>query len=126
MNPYVISSAVVALLIAFSGAYLKGHHDAAVNCEVQRAADRAKGQELKDKEAKTASVQSTKVEEHHAEREIVYRNITREVEKVVERPVYRSVCFDDDGLRAANRALAGSGTAAGQPNVVVPAALPAR
>lgn len=126
MNPYVIIGAIVVILGALSGAYFKGHHDAALACEVQRDKDRAVGQLLKDKEAANAADQSTKVEERHARAQIVYRNITKEVEKVVEHPVYRSVCFDDDGLRAANAALARSGTTAGQPDKPVPIALPPR
>lgn len=31
-----------------------------------------------------------------------------EVQKIVERPVYRNVCLDDDGLQELNAAIAGS------------------
>lgn len=29
-----------------------------------------------------------------------------QIEKIVERPVYRNVCFDDDGVQVINRAIA--------------------
>ncbi|MBF0270307.1 MAG: hypothetical protein HQL44_17135 [Alphaproteobacteria bacterium] len=55
------------------------------------------------------------------QRRIVYRDITREVDKIVERPVYRADCLDADGLRLVNRALAGQAAAARQPDQPVPA-----
>lgn len=45
--------------------------------------------------------------------------ITREVEHVIERPVYRNMCFDDDGLRLLGNAIAGR-PAASQPTPAVP------
>lgn len=45
--------------------------------------------------------------------------ITREVERIVERPVYRDgVCLDDDGLQQLRAALAGT-TGASQPAAAV-------
>lgn len=40
--------------------------------------------------------------------DVVYREIVQEVEVIVERPVYRNVCLDADGLRALQRAINGS------------------
>lgn len=50
--------------------------------------------------------------------EIEYREITKEVERVVEKPVYRDVCLDDDGLRVLRSAIGGA--SAGQPARAVP------
>lgn len=36
--------------------------------------------------------------------------ITKEVERVVEKPVYLAQCFDDDGLRVLNAAIGGAAT----------------
>lgn len=44
--------------------------------------------------------------------------ITKEVERVVEKPVYLAQCFDADGLRVLNAAI--TGTAPGQPAPAVP------
>lgn len=51
----------------------------------------------------------------------IYQRITVEVDKIVERPVYRDHCFDADGLRQLGAAIAGrdAESGAGQP---VPAA----
>lgn len=35
----------------------------------------------------------------------VFKEIRVEVDKIIERPVYRNVCFDDDGLRKLERAI---------------------
>ncbi len=53
------------------------------------------------------------------------RVITREVERVVESPVYRDVCLDADGLQLVAKA-AGAAASAGQPSPAVPAADPTR
>lgn len=51
-----------------------------------------------------------------ADVQVVYETITKEVQHVVEKPVYRNVCLDDDGLRIIGDALAATGAgAAGQP-----------
>jgi len=39
------------------------------------------------------------------------RVIERETVKIVNRPIYQSVCLDDDGLRIINLSKAGTGTA---------------
>lgn len=49
---------------------------------------------------------SASLEKHLLEEKLNVREpITKEVVRVVERPVYRHDCFDDDGLRLANSAL---------------------
>lgn len=48
-----------------------------------------------------------------------FLTITQEVERVVEKPVYRDVCFDDDGLRLIRAAL-GRGAAASEPASTLP------
>lgn len=51
--------------------------------------------------------------------EVEYREITKEVERVVEKPVYRNVCLDADGLRVLADAIA-PGAAASEPARAVP------
>lgn len=53
---------------------------------------------------------------------VVTQTITRTVNKIVEKPVYRNVCLEPDGLRAVNSALAGQAPVAGQPDGAVPPA----
>lgn len=48
--------------------------------------------------------------------EVRYETITKEVQHVVEKPVYRNICLDDDGLRVIRDALAtASASAASEP-----------
>lgn len=55
-----------------------------------------------------------------SERKVVYETITKTVDRIVDRPVYRNLCLDDDGLRNVNTALAGKPT--GKPDAAMPAA----
>lgn len=42
-----------------------------------------------------------------ANREVVFKTVTKTVEKLVDRPVYKTQCTDADGVEAANKALGG-------------------
>lgn len=48
----------------------------------------------------------------------VFRTITKEVAHVVEKPVYRNVCLDADGLRVLSTAINGATTASVTPGAV--------
>lgn len=60
-----------------------------------------------------------------AEQKVIYATITKTVDRLVERPVYRSDCIDADGLSSINAALAGAAPDPGQPDAAVPAAVTA-
>lgn len=57
-------------------------------------------------------------------REIIvqWKTITKEVDRVVEKPVYRDMCFDDDGMRVLREAIAP--TPASEPPGAVPGPSP--
>lgn len=57
-----------------------------------------------------------------AARKTTYATITRHVDRIVDRPVYRDVCLDADGLRDINAALAGTSIDPGGAASAVPAA----
>lgn len=95
-------------LAAGAGAACKltaDHYQAAAAREQQEAAEayQARTVELNDIAAQ--------LEQARHERKTVYRTITRDVEKVVTRDVYRNVCLDSDGVRLVNDALAGRASA---------------
>ena len=71
-------------------------------------------------EAKQAEGASTKLETGNAKAKVVYRTITKEVDKIVTRDVYRNVCLDDDGLRVARDAIRGEIAPAAKPDKPVP------
>lgn len=59
-------------------------------------------------------VAATGHESDKAQLRTQFKTITEEVDRVVQKPVYLNVCFDDDGLRAAQAAI-GASPAASQP-----------
>lgn len=65
-------------------------------------------------------------EDKKDEVKVIYQTITKTVDRIIDRPIYRNVCFDDDGLRAANAALTGTAPDTSEPNEGVPKANPTR
>jgi hypothetical protein len=115
----LIALALGAVVLAgiVYGIYTKGYNagSADVKAEWQEA-----NRLQREKEQKQANTASTKLETGNAEAKVVYRTITKEVDKIVDRPVYVNACFDDDGLRYANAALSGALTPAGKPDARLP------
>lgn len=58
-----------------------------------------------EKQRETAQQASSGYQTDKAKREQKERVRYVEVQKIVERPVYRNVCIDDDGLRIINQAV---------------------
>ena len=52
--------------------------------------------------------------------ETEYRDVIKEVQRVVEKPVYRNVCLDPDGVSALNAAIARAYGDPGEPGNAVP------
>lgn len=113
----LVVAAVAGAAIGAGGAgkVVANHYraEAAAQKEADAAAYQAKAIELNQV--------SAELEQARNDRKIVYRTITKQVEKIVDRDVYRNTCVDDDGLRAINAALAGH-TSAGEPAPAVSAA----
>lgn len=55
--------------------------------------------ELADEQQRMVARASARVEAQREQRAARERVVVREVERVLEKPVYRNVCLDDDGLR---------------------------
>ena len=125
LNPWVILGLLVALLGSAGSGYYKGHRDATARCAIDKAAMVAESQARQAAERATADAASALLEDQHEKTKIIYRTITRTVDKLVERPVYRAVCLDDDGVREANAALTGTPATATQPDDALPGAHPA-
>lgn len=96
--------AAVGLLAALigSGAGIYKH----IYNKGYEAAERKHDYELA-KARKKAEDAATMLEAQKSERRIVYETVTKEINKIVERPIYLSDCVDDDGLYAINQAIAG-------------------
>jgi len=70
--------------------------------------------------AEKANKHAEYLEKERAKREIIYRTITKKVDRIVDRPVYIRNCLDDDGLRMANEALTGAPAAVAEPDAAMP------
>ena len=110
-----IAAAVGALLLVI-GAFFYGRHVGYTECENDRLKAAAAAQEKREKQIGQAQAGDAKAAEADVQRETIVREITREVPKVIDRPVYRNVCIDADGVRLIGRAVeaANGGAAAGR------------
>jgi len=115
--PSLYLYAVIAALIAasFIGTYVKGRTDGRQICNDRIEALIMESTEREQTAMRQANDAATRLEQSHAKIEIKYRTIVKEIEKVVDRPVYVGRCLDDDGLRLANAALTRSSPFAPKP-----------
>lgn len=88
-------------------------HDSA---ELARQQDR---ESLNKRQVRTMDSASAGYEGDRATARTKFRTITKEVDRVVEKLVYRDMCFDADGLLLIERAI-GSAPGAGEPSGSVP------
>ena len=106
----LIALAILAALAGISHSIYSAGFDAAkLECEEAARAQR-------EAEAAQANAASTTLETGNAKAKIVYKTITKTVDKIITRDVYVRECFDPDGVRIANAALVGAFAAAGQPD----------
>lgn len=112
-NPWLIIGVSLALFSAGFGAAWSWQGS---RYEVRIAALQADSHTRKDNEAEKAADASTELEKGNAKDNVVYKTITKYVDRVVERPVYKRACFDLDGLSAANAALTGTSPDPGEPD----------
>lgn len=107
----LIAYGVIALAVmgALGGGYYYVHHDGYVEgkAEVQTLWNEANEAQRRDEAEKAGKAVKGK-ETGDAKAKVVYRTITKQVDKYIDRTVYRNLCFDADGLRDANLALSGS------------------
>jgi hypothetical protein len=82
-------------------------------------AERAHTEALNAEIERTNGV-AAELEVERGKQRVIYKEITKEVAKVVTRDVYRNVCLDDDGLRLARAAIAGQAAGPSQPSGPVP------
>lgn len=113
-----------AAVLLIGGAFVGGYKTAdnswkASMLEAEQAHTKAMLRELEKSNAAAADLEKAR-----AQRKVVYRTITKEVERIVAQPAYAQQCFTDDGVRAANSAILGEATPPGQPAGGVPAPKP--
>ena len=115
---YVYAAIMIAgLALGFTGGWTTNgwRHDA------QRAVEHAAAARDLAKRMDRVDEAATAHEEFKAKEEVRYVERVKVVRQLVDRPVYRNVCLDGDGVRLLNDAIAGR-EGAGQPAPTVPAA----
>ena len=110
------AAAIVAGALAFGGAWqVQNWRYGAIEAKPLSAAVEAEN--ARDKASYDAA---TTFEKGRTRVETVFQTITETVETIVDRPIYRNVCFDDSGLQALRDAAAE--TATGKPSGTLPTA----
>lgn len=108
-------AALIALVIGASGAWKVQEWHFAAN-EAARLEHEAEVRRLQARQADTAA---TGYEADRVQIKTEIQTILQEVERVVEKPIYRDVCLDADGLRILESATRG-GAATGKPAPALP------
>ena len=109
------ATALAAALLASTGAWkVQDWRYAARDAERLETA-----QETQRLRARTADTASAGFEGDRVRIKTEFQTIYSEVERVIEKPVYRNVCLDADGLRLLGNAARGQ-PSAGEPAPAVP------
>jgi hypothetical protein len=115
MYTYVITALVAALLSGIGAWRVQEWRHDALDKERIEAAN-----ELRRERERGADRAATSHESFKENERVVYKTITETVDKIVERPVYRNVCIDADGLRQLNAAITGRIATTGEPAPALP------
>lgn len=110
---------LLACLVAGFAAGVKWHAGQDAIAEQARQVNQRAQERLRRQNANTAAVA---FEGNRVRIEKEFVPITQEVERVVEKPVYRNVCLDPDGLSVIGDALARAYNDPGKPGNAVPKA----
>lgn len=115
-----LAAAIVAAAIASVGTWQvqSWRHDSA---ELTRIEGEREAKRMREKAATTAGIA---FEQDKEKVRIVYEVIDKSIREIVERPVYRNVCLDPDGLRQLESAIERT-RAPGELAATVPSADPA-
>lgn len=118
MIPWLYIGVALAAVVGFQAFLASVRHEARAECVAEHLeAARFAREAARDKGDKA----STRYEAGKAERAGRERIVVQEVERIVDRPVYRDRCVDDDGLRVIRDRIADR-RGAGEPAPAVPAA----
>lgn len=101
-----IAGGILLFIALLAVAYIAGRRDGrAIADGKQAAVDRAVEKERGKRETAVAQGDAAG-QARETDRQTQVREITRETNTITERPVYRNVCVDADGVRILDRAAA--------------------
>ena len=86
-----------------------------VRAEWSAANDKARAEEAAKGDAAAKGLEADR-----EKTKTIFRTITKAVDRIVDRPIYRSVCLDADGLRLARCAIDGKSADSCKPDSPVP------
>ena len=114
---WTVQAVIAAIIFAAGGAAgIKWHAGLDAIAENKRI---AATQEINRENAALLNRTSTNFEKARTQNDTRTRTITVEVDKIIERPVFRNVCIDSDGLRLLNNQIRRD-TTTSQPGSAVP------
>ncbi|WP_374491561.1 hypothetical protein [Brachymonas sp.] len=112
LDPRTWLALILALAAAFGLGYWRGSTVATrterAACAAGHAALQAAAASQQQADAAKANQASTNYQQEASHAQQQTRTITQYVDRIVTRPVYRDICLDDDGLRVARAAIAGT------------------
>lgn len=115
-SPWLLLGTVLGLVLAAGGGFWEGQKVASARFQLEISQMQLAGQVQVEKTRQAmleqAQAAGAALEQKKEQTRVVYRDIVKQVDQVVDRPVYRGECFDPDGLQLAN-AAAGRATSAG-------------
>jgi hypothetical protein len=122
----IYAFAALAIVATIGGIYWKLTSDARAEGYAKAKAECEEAARIqREAEIGKANLAATEKEKGDAKAKVIYRTITRTVDKYIDRPVYRDCKLDADGLRDANAALTGALAAPAEPDKRMPQPLPA-
>lgn len=105
MGLYLKLGLAIAAFAAILGAFFYGQGVGKAKCERDHAVAQAAANKLRDRQIAVAQDRDAELAEAEVVRETIVREITREVPRIIDRPVYRNVCVDADGVQLIRRAV---------------------
>lgn len=115
----IYAAIAAAVFLCASSAWV-GHKVTAASYQADIIKEQQAAAEAIAAAARQANAQAEELEKARADREIIYRTITKQVDRIVDRPIYRTDCIDDDGLRSINEAITGAPASASKPDAAMP------
>jgi type II secretory pathway pseudopilin PulG len=112
--------AVIAVAGVLAGAAFGGWKLRDMRAAQEDAARTLAAAELQGKRAGQAGAAAGGHERDKERIRTEFVTITETVEHIIEKPIYRHVCLDADGLRALSQAIGARGAAAAEPGHPVP------
>lgn len=99
LSAALVCAAISGCLIYGQAQYRKGYTAATAKISLELA-------QTAKKQAEKQHAADAAYQQHKAAADAAQRVQYVEIEKIIEKPVYRNICLDDDGLRELNRAIA--------------------